>query len=92
MSISLIEEVENLIKKLEEKDIENILNQTVIFSEKPKILFYAKGKMAINGYLSIGSKTFHFEIHIYKELKKNKFTVTVIIGKTTSVKELDKVI
>jgi len=92
MSISLIEEVENLIKKLEEKDIENILNQTVIFSEKPKILFYAKGKMAINGYLSISSKIFHFEIRIYKKLKDNKFTVTVIIGKMTSIKELEKVI
>jgi len=92
MSMSLIEEIKNIIDKLEEKDIENILNQTIVFSEKPKILFYAKGKMAINGYLVIGSKTFHFEIHIYKKLKENKFTVTTIIGKTTSVKDLDKVI
>jgi len=92
MSTSLIEEVENLIKKLEEKDIENILNQTVHFVDKPEILFYAKGKMAINGYLSVRSKIFHFEIHIYKKSKDNKFTVTVIIGKTTSIKELEKVI
>ena len=90
--MSLIEEIKNIIDKLEEKDIENILNKTIYFSEKPKILFYAKGKMAINGYLAIGSKTFHFEIHIYKKSKENKFTVTTIIGKTTSIKELEKMI
>ena len=92
MSTSLIEEIKNIIDKLEEKDIENILNQTVHFIDKPEILFYAKGKMAINGYLSMRSKIFHFEIHIYKKLKDNKFTVTTIIGKATSVKDLDKVV
>ena len=92
MVVSSAEEKENIYEKLEEKEIQNILNKTVIFSEKPQILFFGRGKIGIFGYLEIKNKTFYFELRIYKMEKEKEYTVTVKIGKMVIVKKMEKVI
>jgi len=92
MISSYLQEIENTINKIGKKEIENILNQTIVFSEKPEILFYSKGKIMISGYLEIKNRHFYFEIRIYKSLKENKFEVTIKIGKMITTKKLDLVI
>ena len=88
MSVNSIQEYE----KFEEKDIYNILNQTVHFSEKPQIIFYGKGNFGIYGYLQIANKTFYFEIRINKLMRQNEYAITVKIGKMIIVKKVQKVI
>jgi len=92
MVVSSIQEKENIYEKLGEKEIQNILNKTVIFSEKPQILFFGRGTLGIYGYLQIRNKIFYFELRIRKMEKEKKFMVTVKIGKMIVVKEFEKVI
>jgi len=92
MVVSSIQEKENIYEKLGEKEIQNILNKTVIFSEKPQILFFGRGTLGIYGYLQIRNKIFYFELRIRKMEKEKKFMITVKIGKMIVVKEFEKVI
>ena len=92
MNNNIYKELRNIIDEIKEKDIYNILNQTVNFSEKPEILFYSKGFLAIYGYLEIKNKTFYFEIRINKTDYEQDYTVSVKIGRMVIVKKLEKVI
>ncbi|MCG2868280.1 MAG: hypothetical protein L7G90_02770 [Candidatus Nanopusillus sp.] len=80
-----------VVSSIQEKEIQDILNKSVVFSEKPEILFYGKGILGIYGYLQIRNKIFYFELRIRKMEKEKEYTVTVKIGKMIVVKEFEKV-
>jgi len=92
MNNNVYKELKNILDKMKEKDIYNILNKTVNFSEKPQILFYSKGFLTIYGYLEIRNKTFYFAIRINKLQDEDDYTVSITIGKMVIVKKLEKVI
>ena len=85
-------ELRNIIEQIQEKDIYNILNETVNFSEKPEILFYGKSFLTIYGYLEIRNKTFYFEIRINKTDYEEDYTISVKVGKMVIVKKIEKVL
>jgi len=92
MTENQIQELRNIIEKMEEKHIHYILVKTVNLPEKPKIIFYGKSKLGIQGYLEINNKTYYFEIRLNKLQNEREYTVSVKIGKMVIVKKLEKVI
>jgi len=92
MDSNTLNEIRNIIDRMEEEDIYNILDGAIFFSGKFEILFYAKKEMSINGYLVMRNKPFYFEIRIYKLKSEGMFTIGITVGKTHVVKKVTGVI
>ena len=92
MDSNTMKEIKNIIDKMEEEDIYNILNGAINFSGKFEILFYTKKERTINGYLIMRNRTFYFEIRLYKFSDDKEFTIGVTVGKMNTVKKVTGVI
>jgi len=92
MDSNTLQEIKNIINRMEEEDIYNILNGAINFSGKFEILFYAKKERTISGYLIMKNRTFYFEIRLYKFSDDKEFTIGVTVGKTHVVKKVTGVI
>jgi len=92
MDSNTIKEIKNIIDKMEEEDIYNILNGAINFSGKFEILFYAKKERTINGYLMMRNRTFYFEIRLYKFSEDKEFTIGITVGKMNTIKKVEGVI
>jgi len=92
MDSNTLQEIKNIINRMEEEDIYNILNGAINFSGKFEILFYAKKERTISGYLIMKNRTFYFEIRLYKFSDDKEFTIGVTVGKMNTVKKVTGVI
>jgi len=92
MDSQTLQEIKNIINRMEEEDIYNILNGAINFSGKFEILFYTKKERIINGYLTMRNRTFYFEIRLYKFSEDKEFTIGITVGKMNTVKRVEGVI
>jgi len=92
MDSNTLKEIKNIIDKMEEEDIYNILNGVINFSGKFEILFYAKKERIINGYLMMRNRTFYFEIRLYKFSEDKEFTIGITVGKMNTTKKVEGMI
>ncbi|AOG61575.1 MULTISPECIES: hypothetical protein [Bacteria] len=67
-------QVEEVIKSLNKKDIKDIITKNINFLVEPQILFYAKKRNRIVGYLEINNKHYRFELIFSKD---NSVSITV---------------
>ncbi|CAG38833.1 hypothetical protein [Sulfolobus islandicus rudivirus 1 variant XX] len=67
-------QIEEIIKSLNKKDIKDIITKNIIFLVEPQILFYAKKRNRIVGYLEIAEKHYRFELIFSKD---NSVSVTI---------------
>ena len=92
MDSNTLKEIRNIIDRMEEEDIYNILNGAINFSGKFEILFYAKKERTISGYLTMRNRTFYFEIRLYKFSEDKEFTIGITVGKTNVTKKVEGII
>ena len=92
MDSNTLKEIRNIIERMEEEDIYNILNGAINFSGKFEILFYSKKERIINGYLMMRNRTFYFEIRLYKFSEDKEYTIGITVGKMNTVKKVKEVI
>jgi hypothetical protein len=92
MDSQTIQEIKNIINRMEDEDIYNILDGAIFFSGKFEILFYAKKERTVSGYLMMRNRTFYFEIRLYKFSEDKEFTIGITVGKMNTVKKVEGVI
>ncbi|CAC93968.1 hypothetical protein SIRV1gp13 [Sulfolobus islandicus rod-shaped virus 1] len=65
---------EEIIKTLNKKDIKDIITKNISFLVEPQILFYAKKRNRIVGYLEVNGRHYRFELIFSKD---NSVSITI---------------
>ncbi|CAC87295.1 hypothetical protein [Sulfolobus islandicus rod-shaped virus 2] len=67
-------QIEEVVKTLNKKDIKDIITKNISFLVEPQILFYAKKRNRVTGYLEVNGRHYRFELIFSKD---NSVSITV---------------